>query len=133
MLGFCDQLVDIGVVDRMTSTQQLAQDGLAGGGVGQRNMDAIVETAGADQRFVEQVDPVRRGHDEDAIADVETVEFDQQLIQRCRGLTVLALVAAATNGVELVDEDDARLVRTGAAEQVTHPRRANTDIELDEF
>src|SRR5690606_14624447 len=47
--------------------------------------------------------------------------------------TLLHAATAATDGVDLVDEDDRRGVLLRLAEQLTHPRCAHADIQLDEL
>ena len=54
-----------------------------------------VEAAGAKQRRVEVLEPVRRAHDDDLVAPAEAVELDEQLVQR---LVLLAVEAAARAG-----------------------------------
>ena len=53
--------------------------------------------------------PVGRGDDDDAAVRLEAVHLDEQLVQRLLALFVAERVAAAAaaDGVELVDEDDA--------------------------
>ena len=52
---------------------------------------------------------VGRGDDDDALVRREAVHLDEQLIERLLALFVAERVAAAAaaDGVELVDEDDA--------------------------
>ena len=69
-----------------------AEDRLAPCDVGGRHEDLAVEPAGAEQRRVEILKPVRRGHHDDLVAVVEAVELDEELVQR---LVVLAMEAAA--------------------------------------
>ena len=64
----------------------------------------------------------------------EAVHLDEQLVERLLALFVAERVAAAVaaDGVELVDEDDARLVAARLAEQLAHARRADAGVHLDE-
>ena len=66
--------------------------------------------------------------------DLEAVHLDEQLIQRLLALFVAERVAAAAaaDGVELVDEDDAGLVAAGVPEQPAHARGADAGVHLDE-
>src|SRR5699024_263933 len=72
-------------------------------------------------------------HD-DALAALETVHLDQQGVQGLLALIVTAAQAGATmpaDGVDLVDEDDARRVLLGLVEHVAHAAGANADEHLD--
>ena len=103
--------------------------------VGQRHDDLAVEAARAQQRRVEDVGPVGRRHDDDALGDVETVHLRQHLVQRLLTLVVPAAEAGAAlapDGVDLVDEDDGGRLLAGGLEQVTDPARADADEHLHE-
>ena len=97
--------------------------------------DLPVETAGPQQRRVEDVGPVGGRDDDDAALGVEAVQLDQHLVQRLLALVVTAAQAGAAvppHGVDLVDEHDRRGVRLGLLEQVADPGRADTDEHLNE-
>ena len=69
------------------------------------------------------------------VVDVEAVHLDEQLVERLLALVVAAAetgAAVATDGVDLVDEDDGRRRLLGLLEQVAHPARADADEHLDE-
>ena len=111
------------------------QDGLAALEVGPVDGDLAVEAAGAQQRRVEDVGPVRRGDQDDAALDVEAVHLDEHLVERLLALVVPAAhagAAVAADGVDLVDEDDRRRVGLGLLEQVAHAAGADADEHLDE-
>ena len=75
------------------------------------------------------------GDQDDALAVAEAVHLDQQLVQRLLAFVVAAAetgAALAADGVDLVDEDDARAVLLGLLEQVTHARSADADEHLHE-
>jgi hypothetical protein len=79
--------------------------------VGAVDDDLPVEAAGAQQRRVEDVGPVGGGDQDDAVLHVEAVHLDEQLVERLLALVVAAAeagAAVAADGVDLVDEDDAR-------------------------
>ena len=63
--------------------------------------------------------------DDDALVAGEAVHLDEQLVQRLLALFVAERVAAAAaaDGVELVDEDDAGLVAARVLEQLADARR----------
>ena len=111
------------------------QDGAAFGPVGQRDDDLAVETAGPAQRGIQGIGPVGGGQHHHPAGLVESVHLGEQLVQ---GLLPLVMPAAeagaavAADGVDLVHEDDARLVLLGLLEQVADAARADADEHLDE-
>ena len=123
------------VVGQRHAAHVHAQDLLAAAHVGQRHHHLAVEAARAQQRRIEHVGPVGRGDDDDALVALEAVHLDQQLIQ---GLLALVVTAAQTraavpaDGIDLIDEDDARGVLLGLLEHVAHARGAHADEHLDE-
>src|SRR5262249_12825178 len=61
---------------------------------------------------------------------------DQQLVQRLFAFVVTTAKTGATmaaDGVDLIDEDDARRVFLALLKQVAHTRRAHTDKHLHEI
>ena len=111
------------------------QDLLAAAQVGPVDDDAAVEAAGPEQRRVEDVRPVRRGDEDDALVGVEAVHLDEQGVQRLLALVVAAAEARAAvpaDGVDLVDEDDAGRVLLALLEEVADARGADADEHLDE-
>ena len=103
--------------------------------VGQRDDDLAVEPTRAEQRRVEDVRPVRRGHDDDALGDVETVHFRQHLVQGLLAFVVAAAepgAALAADRVDLVDEDDGGRLLARGLEEVADTARADTDEHLHE-
>ena len=104
--------------------------------VGLVDEDLAVETSGAEQRRVEDLGPVGRAHDDDALARVEAVHLGEQLVERLLALLVAAhrrLNADLAERVELVDEDDARRLGFGLAEEIADTRGADADEHLDEL
>ena len=87
------------------------EDLLAALDVGARHDDLAVEAARAQQRRIEHVGAVGRGDDDDAFVGLEAVHLDEQLVERLLALVIAvaeAGAAMAADGVDLVDEDDAR-------------------------
>ena len=99
-----------------------AQDLFASADVGIANHDLPIETSGPQQRRVEDVVPVRRGNDDDAVGLAEAIHFHKQLVQGLLALFVTERIAAAVaaDGIELVDENDAGLVAARILEQAAH-------------
>ncbi len=94
-----------------------------------------VKTSRPQQRRIEHIRTVGRGHQDDAIVRFEAVHFDQQLVQRLLALVVPAAEARAavtSNGVNFVDENDAGSVLLALLEQVAHAARAHAHEHLDE-
>ena len=113
-----------------------AQDRFAAALVGLVDEHLAIETSGPQQRGVEDLGSVRRAHDDDAFARIEAVHFREQLIERLLALFVAAhrtLNTSLAEGIELVDEDDARSLGLRLREQIAHARRADADEHLDEF
>ena len=110
-----------------------AEDRLASGDVRRGHVDLPVEASRAQQRGVEILEPVRRGHDDHLVARAEAVELDEELVQR---LVVLAVEASArtrrADGVELVDEDDRRRVLARLLEELADAGGAEAREHLDE-
>ncbi len=111
------------------------QDLLPPPDVGQAHHHLAVETAGAQQGGVEHVGAVGGGDHDDADTCLETVHFNQQLVERLFALVVAAAKAGAAltaDRIDFVDEDDARRTLLGLLEHVAHARGADADEHLDE-
>src|SRR5438067_10222 len=95
-----------------------------------------VEPTGAEQRRIENVRAVGgRDHDHMGVG-LEAVHLDQQLVERLLALVVTAAqagAALASDGVDLIDKDDAGRVLLRLIEEVAHSRGAYADEHLDEF
>ena len=120
--------------DRLAARVHL-EDLVAAVEVGGVDLDLAVEAARAQQRRVEHVGTVGRRDQDDAAAHVEAVHLDEQLVEGLLALVVAAAhagAAVATDGVDLVDEDDGRGVLLGLLEQVAHAGGADADEHLDE-
>ena len=90
---------------------------------------------GTQQRRVEDVGTVGGRDQDDVVLHLEAVHLDEQLVQRLLALVVTAAeagAAVATDGVDLVHEDDAGGVLLGLLEQVAHAGGADADEHLDE-
>ena len=99
------------------------EDALAPAHVRPVDDDLAVEAAGPQQRRIEHVGPVGGRDHDDAFVRVEAVHLDQQLVQRLLALVVPAAeprAAMAADGVDLVDEDDARRVALALLEEIAH-------------
>src|SRR5262249_20304006 len=111
------------------------ENALASLHVGAIDDDATIETTGTKQRRIQHVGTVRRRYENDTFVRLEAVHFNEQLIERLLAFVVAAAepcAAVTSNGVDLVDEHDARCVLLALLEQVAHARRTNADEHLDE-
>ena len=107
----------------------------AAGDVGPIDQHVAIEAARAEQGRIERFGPVGGAHHDHAAVAVEAVHLDEQGVERLLALVVAADVAAAAGlaeGVELVDEDDARRFLLGLLEHVAHAGRADADEHFDE-
>ena len=97
--------------------------------------DLPVEPSGPQQRRVEHVRAVGRGDENDAFGGIETVHLDEKLVQRLLAFVVASAEAGAAmapDGVDLVDEHDARRVLAPLLEHVAHAARAHADEHFHE-
>ncbi len=111
------------------------QNLLAPADIGVADDDLAVEAPGPQERRVENVRPIRRRDDDDVFRPGEAVHLDEQLVERLLALLVAERAAAAVpaDGVELVDEDDARAVTPRVAEEAPDARGADAGVHLDEI
>jgi hypothetical protein len=112
-----------------------AEDHLPALHVGRIDHDLPVEAARPEERRIQHVGAVRRGEKDDSLVGLEPVHFDEELVERLLALVVAAAqprAPVATDGVDLVDEDDAGCMGLALLEEVAHPRRSDTHEHLDE-
>ena len=97
--------------------------------------DTTVETARTQQCRVEDFRTVRRTHDHDPLRGIEAIHLRQQLVQGLLALLVSteAGISRLTDGIDLIDEDDARCRLRRLLKQITHTTRTDTDEHLDEI
>ena len=103
--------------------------------VGQADDDLTVETTRTQQRGVKDVRAVGRSDDDNAFITFEAVHFHEQLVQGLFAFVVSATETGATlaaDGVDFVDEDDARRFGFGFFKHVAYTRGTNTDEHFDE-
>mmetsp|Transcript_19865 Transcript_19865/g.50816 ORF Transcript_19865/g.50816 Transcript_19865/m.50816 type:complete len:448 (-) Transcript_19865:200-1543(-) len=104
--------------------------------VRQANLHATVKAARAQKCAVKDVCAVRCRNNNDTAVALEAVHLSQDLVQGLLTLVVAtahARAALATNGIDLVDEDDARGLLLRLLEDVAYAGRAHTNEELDEL
>ena len=125
--------VDVGA-DRLVLRVDL-QDALAATHIGSVYHNLAVETAGAQKCRIQDVGAVGRRNQDDGLVRLEAVHLDEQLVERLLALVMTAAqagAALATDGIDLVDEDDGRRRVLRLLEQVAHAGGAHTDEHLDE-
>ena len=104
--------------------------------VGAVDGDVAVEATGAEKGGVEDVGPVRGAEHDHRLRRAEAIHLGEDLVE---GLLTLVVAAAepratvATDGVDLVDEQDRRRGVLGGLEEVANARRADADEHLDEL
>mmetsp|Transcript_3731 Transcript_3731/g.6369 ORF Transcript_3731/g.6369 Transcript_3731/m.6369 type:complete len:396 (+) Transcript_3731:1324-2511(+) len=96
-----------------------------------------IEAAGAEQSLVQNIRPIGARQNHHSGRCRKPIHLDQQLVQGVLALIVgtrkLVLPARTANGVDLVDEDDARRVLLRLLEEVAHAGRAHADEHLHEL
>eukprot|EP00047_Mylnosiga_fluctuans_P002620 m.225234 g.225234 ORF g.225234 m.225234 type:complete len:387 (+) comp11232_c0_seq1:43-1203(+) len=130
----CDRLV-VDLAGLGNGSRVDLEDVQAGLLVRQRDLDLAVQTARPQQRRVQHVRPIRRHDDLDLAQHIEAVHLVQQLHQRTLDLAVgrgTFREAAAADGVNLVHEDDARLVVARVAEHLADHAGALADVLVDD-
>ena len=96
--------------------------------LGPIDQHAPVEAAWPQERRVQHVGPVGRGHDHDQVVAQEAVHLGEELVQRLLALVVAAAEprpARAADRVDLVDEDDAGAALLRLVEELAHAGRAD--------
>src|SRR5574344_974682 len=100
-------------------------------------MNLSVETSGTKQCLVKNVGTVGGSHDDDTAICAKTVHLCEQLVQRVFTLIITAhrssFSTSTSNGINLVDEDDAWGFGLGLLEEVTNTARSHTNKHFHEF
>ena len=92
-----------------------------------------VETSRTQDRRIQNIFPVCRRHNDNALVDAESIHLDKQLVQRLLTLVMSAAQTAASSSrhsVDLIDKDDTRRISLGILKQIADTRRADTDKHL---
>ena len=120
---------------QLDSARMDLEDGFAPVEGRQINHDLAVEPAGALERGIKHIGPVRGRDDNDAFLGVESIHLHQQGVER-----LLAFIMPATNPgepatahrINLINEDDARRVLLALFEHVADARGTDADKHLHE-
>ena len=113
-----------------------AEDFLSPVHIGKGNGDLTVKTAGAQQRRVENVGAVGGCDDDHTFLGVEAVHFHKELVERLLALVVSAahaVAAVTSDGIDLIDENQAGRVLFPLFEHVAHAGCTYTDEHLHEI
>src|SRR5262249_58022414 len=101
------------------------------------HQNLAIEAPGAQQRWIQDLGPIRGGQQDQPLSRIESVELGQQLVERLFLLIVAAAVgesaACPAERIELVDEDDGRRLGARLLEEVTYASGADADEHLDEL
>jgi hypothetical protein len=104
--------------------------------VGTGHNHTSVETTGTHKRGVKHVRTVCCGDKDNALIALETVHLYEELIEGLLSLVVTATHAGATvatDGVDLIDEDDTWSVLLSLDEEVSNTGRSYTNEHLHEI
>lgn len=77
--------------------------------------------------LVQTLGEVRRGNNDDTFALLETVHLDQQLVQGLLHVLLITATTFATDGIELVDENDGGLLLASSCKDFADTFGANSD------
>ena len=103
----------------------------------QLDVNLSVETARTKQGLVQNVGAVGGSQHDDTRIGAETVHLGKQLVQRAFALVVATrdgtLATGTTDGINLVDEDNARCLRLGVVEQIADARGTHADKHFHEI
>ena len=111
------------------------QNAFATAHVRQIHRDLAIKTSGPQQRGIQHVRTVRRRDDDDALLRVEAVHLDEQRIQSLFTFVVAAaetVAARAADGINFINENQARRGLARLLKHVAHPARADADEHFHE-
>jgi hypothetical protein len=98
--------------------------------------DLAVEATGTHERGIEDLGPVRGGHDDHALARVEAVQLGQKLIERLLPLVVSAEAGAIPRALPSASSSSMKMMlgalACACAKQVAHAGGTDADEHLDE-
>ncbi len=109
------------------------QDGFPSVDIRAVHQDLPVEPPRAQQGGIQDFRPVGGGHDDDPFIGFKSIHLHQELVE---GLLPFVMPAhdihppGFAQGVQFIDEDDARGLRGGLREKIANARRAHADEHL---
>ena len=128
-------LVQVDILGQLDIFCVDAQRLVPSGEIGPVDDDTAVKAARAQQRLIEDLRPVRRSKDHDALARIKAVDLGQQLVERLLTLVVAAEfgISRAADGVDLINKDDSRGDLRRLLEQIAHAACADADEHFHEI
>mmetsp|Transcript_5693 Transcript_5693/g.8374 ORF Transcript_5693/g.8374 Transcript_5693/m.8374 type:complete len:286 (+) Transcript_5693:880-1737(+) len=118
------------------ATSVHAQDSSTALEIGKIDCDLTIESSRAEKCVIKNVKPVRGSNGDNTRIAIETIHFDQNLIQCLLTLIVTSsesCSALTSNGIDFINEDDTRGVLLGLVKHITHTRSSNSNEHLHEF
>mmetsp|Transcript_36531 Transcript_36531/g.77740 ORF Transcript_36531/g.77740 Transcript_36531/m.77740 type:complete len:357 (-) Transcript_36531:70-1140(-) len=100
--------------------------------VGQAKLDLAVKTTRTQEGWVERVGSVRGHQNLDVSSSLETIQLIHNLQHRSLDLAIVAS-SGASDGVDLIDEEDASLLRPCQLEELSNHSGTLTDVTLHQF
>mmetsp|Transcript_49423 Transcript_49423/g.91178 ORF Transcript_49423/g.91178 Transcript_49423/m.91178 type:complete len:225 (-) Transcript_49423:944-1618(-) len=100
------------------------------------HLDLAIKAAWSDQGLVESVGPVCCSNHNHAIVAIETIHLSKQLIDSLLTLIVAlpkACTSLASDGINLIDEDDAGCSLLSLCKEISHTPCASSSKDLDEL
>ncbi len=134
--GLACESADVDVVVVWLALGMHLEDLLPTLDVGAIDNDLTVEPARAEQRRVEDVRSVGRSNDDHSGFDVETVQFDEQLVERLLTFVMPAAetgATMATDRIDLVDEHDRWCAGLCLVKEVANPACSDANEHLYEL
>src|SRR5438874_2019464 len=104
--------------------------------VGEIDGDLAIESARAEQRWIQDIGPVRSRDNDDTFLGIESVHLDQERIKCLLTLIVTAadaVAAVAADRVDFIDKNDAGRAFLALLEHVPDPAGSDTDEHLHEI
>mmetsp|Transcript_2572 Transcript_2572/g.4000 ORF Transcript_2572/g.4000 Transcript_2572/m.4000 type:complete len:321 (-) Transcript_2572:551-1513(-) len=126
--------INVGLNRLATSVH--AQDSGTALEIGKIDCDLTIEASRTEKCVIKNIKPVRGSNGDNTRIAIETIHLDQNLIQCLLTFIVTSsesCSALTSNGIDLINEDDARRVLLGLVEHITHTRSSNTNKHLYKF
>jgi hypothetical protein len=111
------------------------QDLLASLNTGKSNLNFTIETTWTEESVIEDIDAVRSSDDYDTSLIVETIHLSQKLVNGLFTLVIgghVSTTTLLTDSINLIDEDDTRLILSCLLEKFAYALGSNTYEHLNE-
>src|SRR5689334_20799389 len=100
------------------------------------NRDLAIETTGTKQRAIQYIGTIGRRQYNDACIRTKTIHFNKQLVQCTFSFIIThhyVLASCATDGIDLIDEDDTRCFFPCLLKEIAYAACTNTYKHLNEI